>query len=45
MGTVSDHDLIDRLRAREITLVYDPQTKTLHTDPPGAVTTVTSRAS
>ena len=45
MGTVSDQDLIDRLRAREITLVYDPHTKTLQADTPEAVTTVTGRAS
>jgi site-specific DNA recombinase len=45
VGTVSDQDLIDRLRAREITLVYDPHTKTLQADTPEAVTTVTGRTS
>jgi len=42
---ISDQDLIGCLRAREITLVYDPRTKTLQADTTGAVTTVTSRAS
>jgi site-specific DNA recombinase len=42
---VSEQDLIGRLRAREITLIYDPRTKTLQADTTGAVTTVTSRAS
>lgn len=42
---VSDQDLIGSLRAREITLIYDPRTKTLRADTTGAVTTVTSRAS
>jgi site-specific DNA recombinase len=42
---VSEQDLIGCLRAREITLIYDPRTKTLQADTPKAVTTVTSRAS
>jgi len=42
---VSDEDVIGYLRAREITLIYDPRTKTLRPDSPGAVTTVTGRAS
>jgi len=44
-GTVSDHDLIACLRARQITLTYDPRTKTLHADSPDAVTTVACHAS
>jgi len=40
-------DATFRLRqpAGEITLIYDPRTKTLRPDSPGAVTTVTGRAS
>ena len=45
MGTASDKDLIARLRAREITLIYDPRTKTVEADTHEAVTTVISRAS
>ena len=42
---VSDQDLIGCLRARKITLTYDPRTKTLKADTHEAVTTITSRAS
>jgi hypothetical protein len=42
---VSEQDLIGYLRARQITLLYDPRTKILPADTPVAVTTVTSRAS
>ena len=45
VGPVSDQDLVGCLRAREITLPYDPRTKTLQADTPAAVTTVTGRAS
>jgi site-specific DNA recombinase len=45
VGPVSDQDLVGCLRAREITLTYDPRTKTLQADTPAAVTTVTGRAS
>ena len=42
---VSEHDLIGCLRAREITLIYDPHTKTLQADTPKAAAAITSRAS
>ena len=42
---VSDQDLSCCLRAREITLIYDPRTKTSQADTPETVTTVASRAS
>ncbi len=42
---VSEQDLIGCLRARQITLTYDPRTKTMQANTPKAVTTVTSRAS
>ncbi len=42
---VSAHDVIGHLRAREITLTYDPQAKTLRPDTPTAVTTVIGHAS
>jgi site-specific DNA recombinase len=42
---VSDQDLTGCLRGRQITLIYDPRTKTLQTDTPDAMTTVTGRAS
>jgi cation transport regulator ChaC len=38
-------DVISYLRAREITLTYDPRAATLQADTPDAVTTVISRAS
>jgi hypothetical protein len=38
--TVTEEDVAGYLRAREITLTCDPQTKTLQPDTPGAVTTV-----
>jgi len=40
-----EQDAIGYLCTREITLIYDPRTKTLQADSPGAVTTVTGRAS
>jgi len=43
--SASEQDVIGYLRAREITLIYDPRTKTLQADSPGTVTTVTGRAS
>jgi site-specific DNA recombinase len=42
---VSEQDLIGYLRAREITLIYEPRTKTLQANTPKTVTTVTRRAS
>ena len=43
--SASEQDVVGYLRAREITLIYDPRTKTLQADPPDAVTTIISRAS
>ena len=43
--SASTADVIGYLRARHITLTYNPQTRTLQADTPGAVTTVTGRAS
>jgi site-specific DNA recombinase len=43
--TVTDEDVIGYLRAREIALTCDPQTKTLRPDTPGPVTAVRGRAS
>ena len=42
---VSAEKVIGYLRAREITLTYDPQAATLRADTPDAVTTVIGRAS
>jgi hypothetical protein len=42
---IAEQDVISHLRARQITLTYDPRTKTLQADQPQAVTTVTGRAS
>src|SRR5262249_47280323 len=42
---VSAQDMIDYLRAGEITLTYDPRAATLRADTPDAVTTVIGRAS
>jgi len=41
----SDEDIIGYLRARQITLTYDPRTGTLQADTPEAVTTVIGHAS
>jgi hypothetical protein len=41
----SEQDVIGYLRARQITLTYDPMTATLRADTPDAVTTVIGRAS
>ena len=41
----SAEDVIGYLRARRITLNYDPRTATLQAGTPEAVTTVTGRAS
>lgn len=41
----ANKDAIGYLCAREITLIYDPRTKTLQADSPGAVTTVIGHAS
>ena len=43
--SASEQDPIGYLRVREITLIYDPRTKTLQAGTPEAVPTVTSRAS
>ena len=42
---IAGEDVISHLRAREITLTYDPRTKTLQADEPEAVTTAIGRAS
>ena len=42
---VSEQDVIDYLRARQITLTYDPQTKTLQADIPEAPAAAIGRAS
>jgi hypothetical protein len=42
---VSEDDVITCLRAHEITLIYDPRTRTLQADTPEAVATVIGRAS
>ena len=44
-GPVTDQDVIGYLRARQITLTYDPRTGTLQADTPEAVTTVIGHAS
>jgi len=41
----SDQDVISYLRARQITLIYDPRTGTLQADTPEAVTTVIGHTS
>ncbi len=43
--TASDQDVIGYLRARHITLTYDPRAGTLQADTPDAVTTVIGHAS
>lgn len=45
MRPVSEQDLLGCLRARQISLIYDPRTKTLQANTSEAVTTVTRRAS
>ncbi len=42
---VSETDVISCLRAQEITLTFDPRTRTLRADTPNAMTTVIGRAS